>query len=400
MALRATKNRNDVRFERGAYDLRGFDVRTGGDDQKVGEVDDLLVDEGGRTIFLSVDLEGEDRHILIPTGHATSDREQHVVWLAGMRRGHLDNLPTYRGDPSEIDADYERRLVAAYGDAYSEDPYAQAEYRGRGWGRGTSREHRRIERIDRLDDIRVAKGDPDPRGWVVFGGDGSELGRIDHLLGDTQSMRVVYLVMKVERSVAEDEHHVLIPAGYAALEEHQNRVRVDPLDAGRILEAPTYDGTLDREGARALEAFYGAGYHEERRYEHPRYADRSLYGEETIERAEEELRIGKQRQPAGEVDIDKHVETERVQQPVSVHHEEVEVERRPVSSQAEAAEIREDEIHVPITREEVVVQKRPVVKEEIVIRKKDVEEEELVEEDLRRERVEVHRHGHDYPTGG
>jgi uncharacterized protein (TIGR02271 family) len=94
--------------------------------------------------------------------------------------------------------------------------------------------------------------------------------------------------------------------------------------------------------------------------------------------------------------IRKSVETERVRQPVTRRREEVDVERRPVEGMAAGAgqaEISEDEIRVPITEEEVVVEKRPVVKEEVVIRKRAVEETEEDEADLRKERIDVDESG-------
>jgi uncharacterized protein (TIGR02271 family) len=44
---------------------------------------------------------------------------------------------------------------------------------------------------------------------------------------------------------------------------------------------------------------------------------------------------------------------------------------------------------VPMTEEEVVVEKRPVVKEEIRIRKDVVHEKEVVEADLRKEEIDI-----------
>jgi len=49
----------------------------------------------------------------------------------------------------------------------------------------------------------------------------------------------------------------------------------------------------------------------------------------------------------------------------------------------------DDEIRIPIIEEEIVVEKRPVVKEEIRLRKEIVQEEEVVEEDVRKEVVDV-----------
>jgi uncharacterized protein (TIGR02271 family) len=68
----------------------------------------------------------------------------------------------------------------------------------------------------------------------------------------------------------------------------------------------------------------------------------------------------------------------------------VTVERVPVEDGiASEAEIGDEEIRVPVTAEEVVVEKRPVVKEEIRLRKEVVEDTEVVQEDVRQEEVEI-----------
>jgi uncharacterized protein (TIGR02271 family) len=61
----------------------------------------------------------------------------------------------------------------------------------------------------------------------------------------------------------------------------------------------------------------------------------------------------------------------------------------PLEGEATEAQIGEDEISIPVTEEEVVVEKRPVAKEEIRIRKDAVQDTEVVEENVRREEVEV-----------
>ena len=108
-----------------------------------------------------------------------------------------------------------------------------------------------------------------------------------------------------------------------------------------------------------------------------------------VTRSEEELAIGKRQVRAGEVEVRKTVETERVQQQVPVTREEVTVERRPVNDRMAAADIGDEAIRIPLTQEEVVVEKRPVVKEEIVVRKHAVQDTQLVEADVRKERVDI-----------
>ncbi len=66
------------------------------------------------------------------------------------------------------------------------------------------------------------------------------------------------------------------------------------------------------------------------------------------------------------------------------------IDRVPVEGrEASEAEIGDDEVVMPITEEEVVVEKRPEVKEEIRVRKDVAQDEEVVEEDVRREEVDI-----------
>jgi len=108
-----------------------------------------------------------------------------------------------------------------------------------------------------------------------------------------------------------------------------------------------------------------------------------------VQRTEEELAAGTREREAGEVRVRKNVRTDRESVEVPTRHEEVSVERVPLSGEASEAQIGDDEINVPVTEEEVVVSKRPVVKEEVRIRKDVVEDTEVVEKDVRREEIDV-----------
>ncbi len=109
-----------------------------------------------------------------------------------------------------------------------------------------------------------------------------------------------------------------------------------------------------------------------------------------VQRTEEELRAGTTEREAGSVQVRKRVRTDREQIEVPTRHEEVSVERVPVESGAATdAQIGDEEVRVPLTEEEVVVEKRPVAKEEIRVRKDVVEDTEVVEEDVRREEVDI-----------
>jgi uncharacterized protein (TIGR02271 family) len=108
-----------------------------------------------------------------------------------------------------------------------------------------------------------------------------------------------------------------------------------------------------------------------------------------VQRSEEELRAGTREREAGAMKVRKRVRTDREQIEVPTKHEEVTVERVPVEGEATEAQIGEDEVSVPVTEEEVVVDKRAVAKEEIRLRKDVVDDTEVVEEDVRREEIDV-----------
>jgi uncharacterized protein (TIGR02271 family) len=108
-----------------------------------------------------------------------------------------------------------------------------------------------------------------------------------------------------------------------------------------------------------------------------------------VQRSEEELVAGTREREAGAMKVRKRVRTDRERIEVPVRHEEVSVERVPVSGEASEAQIGEDEVVVPVTEEEVVTDKRAVAKEEIRVRKDAVEDTEVVEEDVRKEEIDI-----------
>ena len=121
-----------------------------------------------------------------------------------------------------------------------------------------------------------------------------------------------------------------------------------------------------------------------------------LRGEaQTIPLREEELRVRKRTVPAGAVEIGKEVVTEQRTIDVPVTREEVVIERHPVEGrQVSDRPIGEGEtIRVPVREEEVTVEKRPVVTEEIGIGKRAIAETEEVSGTVRREVAEVEAEG-------
>lgn len=292
----------------------------------------------------------------------------------------------------------------------------------------------RVVPLDQLDDFKVAEGDPDVRGWEVVASDGRKIGEVDQLLVDTAAMKVRYLDVDVDNDLVAgatdaSDRHVLIPIGYARLDEGSDRVIVDNLASSDVVGLPEYThGPITRDFETSVRSRFDAGYSatgttaatagaaglasagaadtprdtDSDFYSHDLYDDNRFYGarrgmegdEARMTLSEEELEIRRQRMSAGEVDIHKRVETEHVSTPVTSMREEAVVERRPIDDSglhAGTARIEGDEIRIPLMEEEVVVEKRVVPKEELVVRKHTVQETENVEADLRRERADVDR---------
>jgi uncharacterized protein (TIGR02271 family) len=244
----------DAQFPDSIADVRGFEVRTRDTDEKIGKVDDLIYTADGRIRYLDVDLGGffNPKHVALPIGLGQVDRANDVIWLTGVSKDQLEDLPEYTGDPDRITDDYETSLRRTF----------------------------------------------------------------------------------ASRSSAAD---------------------VDLYDQGRFY--------AERGGPAAREA--------------------------RLILSEEELNVGKRQVRAGEVGLRKTVETEHVTEKVPLMHEEVEVERRPLTGRAAAdARIGEDEVRIPLMAEEAVVEKRTVPKEEVVARKRQVTDEQTVEADLKRERFD------------
>lgn len=105
---------------------------------------------------------------------------------------------------------------------------------------------------------------------------------------------------------------------------------------------------------------------------------------------EERLDVSK-KVKTDEVTIAKEPVTETKTIEVPVTHEEVRVERRPASADTVAETARpveaRTEVNVPVTSEEVEVTKRPYVKEEVVVTKEPVTETETVSDTVRSEKV-------------
>ena len=198
-------------------------------------------------------------------------------------------------------------------------------------------------------------------------------------------MKVRYLDIDMKDGMGGEDRHTLLPIGYAILDRGARTVKAPALRAADCATSPAYrHQPLTAEHARAFDEHWSA-----------------RGGEARLTLSEEELVVRKRERAAGAVEVEKHVDTERVSRAIPLTHEEVVVERHAVSGAAAApGSIGAEELRVPLMAEEAVVEKRVVPKEEVVVRTREVTENEVVEATLRREHAEVHRDGAPGPADG
>src|ERR687890_2882766 len=230
-------------------------------------------------------------------------------------------------------------------------------------------------------------------GYEVFDQVGEKIGKVDDLFVD-ESDQPEYIGVKMGFL---GTRSTLIPWEAVSSTDDEGRAITVATDKATAKDGPVFDDDkeITPEFENDVYSYYGLqrsqttdepGADEAYQDAAPSTTDED---ELRVQRTEEELAAGTREREAGQLKVRKRVRTDREQIEVPTRHEEVSVERVPASGEATEAEIGEDEVVVPVTEEEVVVGKRAVAKEEVRIRKDVVEDTEVVEEDVRREEIDV-----------
>jgi stress response protein YsnF len=135
--------------------------------------------------------------------------------------------------------------------------------------------------------------------------------------------------------------------------------------------------------------------------------------EGTLQLRKEEIDINKNKVETGEVTLSKKVVEEQQCVDVPVNHEEVVIERRAVNNQPTDSQISSgsdtgsnwgsssdsscpsgnETIRIPLTEEQVQVDKHTVVTGEVTAYKRDVEQTQKVSETLKREEAQINKTG-------
>jgi uncharacterized protein (TIGR02271 family) len=182
--------------------------------------------------------------------------------------------------------------------------------------------------------------------------------------------------------------------------EDEVRFYEKELKAGRII-VTVKGGQRDSEARRILQQYEGysaaASPALATNGQRARVAGRATAGDGAthVELREEELNVRKQPVETGQVRVRKEVVTDKRTLQVPVTREEVVVERKRVpGGRAARSRIEEgEEIRIPVREEQVHVEKRPVVKEEVTIGKRRVQDTKEVAATVRKERARIEQQG-------
>ena len=184
------------------------------------------------------------------------------------------------------------------------------------------------------------------------------------------------------------------------------------VDKDLVKNAPNVedDGHLHEQEVADLYSYYaghlgtdsgtpanGAAGHHDHGHEHVEAQGHDTSGPNTddaMTRSEERMNVGTERVEAGRARLRKYVVTENVTQTVPVTHEEVRIEREPITdanagSATDGPDISEEEHEVTLHAERPVVQKETVPVERVRLGTEEVTEEKDVTETVRKEQIDT-----------
>lgn len=234
---------------------------------------------------------------------------------------------------------------------------------------------------------------PEVIGTTVYGVDRQKVGKVGHVFFDDQSGNPEFATVRTGMFGGRES---VVPLERAELVQGELSV---PYDVQQVKDAPTVDveeGHLPEQEEARLYRHYGMSYTQPTGVvgdDRPTEARRAgPTTDEGMTRSEEQLRVGKESVETGRARLRKYVVTEEVQQTVPVTREEVRVEREPITEESRGAAagrgIGEEEQEVTLHEERPVVSKEEVPVERVRLTKDTRTEQEQVSERLRKEQVE------------
>ena len=232
-------------------------------------------------------------------------------------------------------------------------------------------------------------------GWVgtdAYGVNGDKIGAIDAIYYDDQTGRPEWMAIRTGFFGLNTSF-----APIAGATARDGRLRL-PYSKDQVKDAPNVapNGHLSAGEERDLFEHYGfawdaRGYGVSERFdsEYDVTQPTRQRGTQVAEmtRSEEQLRVGTEKVATGKARLRKYVVTEQQNVTVPVTREEVRVERQPINGDAD--DIGDDEAEVTTYAERPVVRTEKVATEKLRLVKETVTDDETVSGEVRKEQVDV-----------
>lgn len=252
------------------------------------------------------------------------------------------------------------------------------------WNRVSSRRHQRLI------------------GYEVQDSAGERVGKVHNLWTDETGQP---FFLGVKTGWLFGKNHV-VPVGSAEVSDSRKLIRL-PFTEEQIKNAPSFDETADISDydQDRIFTYYGMDRTATRRPQSTldERMDRAVptgsatstprETERTVQLKEEEVKVGKRQVESGGIRLHKIVRTETINQPVELQREEIVIERVPANEVQIGADTRfeEEDIFIPLRREEPVIEKQARVREEVRVGKKTEVDRQDVTAQVRKEDLEVDR---------
>jgi uncharacterized protein (TIGR02271 family) len=224
---------------------------------------------------------------------------------------------------------------------------------------------------------------------------GDKIGKVSAIFVDDQTGQPEWLAISTGMFAKRSS---FVPLEGATAEGDQ---LVISYDKAKVKDAPQVDddgdGHLTPDEEEVLYRYYGRGYEQTPSAQ----SQTGVVGHDTsgpttdeaMTRSEEQINVGTRSQEVGRARLRKYVVTEQVTQTVPVSHEEVRIEREPITDANRGAAtdgpaISEEEHEVVLHAETPVVEKEVVPVERVRLAKETVTGEETVSGEVRKERIE------------
>ncbi|MDB4951258.1 MAG: hypothetical protein JWM27_3907 [Gemmatimonadetes bacterium] len=198
---------------------------------KVGTVDDLLIDRAGKVRFLAVNQGLFKKRVLLPV--ETVSWGESALVLSSWTNDQLKGLPPYEPDvplTEEVLGELATAFPRFYDDAGATAPPATLDAQ--------------ILPLSLAKGFRLTGDSPDLTGWNVFGADGERAGTVAGMLVDPEAKTVRYLAVKLAEDLfrLRDERMVVVPTERVDLRERGSDVWLHGLTAHALAQLPAYTG--------------------------------------------------------------------------------------------------------------------------------------------------------------